>query len=322
MKLRPSNTITDFKTLRNNNFYYVDHTLFIRDIINNHSKINLFTYPQGFGKTLNLRTLQNFFTPDVDPELFNTLNITHYPEICSTYMGKLPTIYITLETVSGLTFQSAYNQLLVTLRNTICSYQIDLPSLNTTHNPQYTALKHALYTNPDNINIANTLTALINLLSTHYNQPVILLIDSLDVPLYESSTYGYYNEMHMFLQNMLHTVLKNNPNLYFALITSCLPLPQSLVSDLDNVSHITPDNLLFSQHFGFTEDELRDILSYYDIENTYDLIHTWYGGYYFDGIEMYHPRDIMDYISILLIDLKTSPENYLRNTEIDDIIIG
>ena len=322
MKLRPSNTITDFKTLRNNNFYYVDHTLFIRDIINNHSKINLFTYPQGFGKTINLRTLQNFFTPDTDPALFDTLNITHYPEICSTYMGKLPTIYITLETVSGLTFQSAYNQLLVTLRNTICNYQIDLPSLNTTHNPQYTALKHALYTNPDNINIIDVLTALINLLSARYNQPVILLIDSLDVPLYESSTYGYYNEMHMFLQNILHTVLKNNPNLYFALITSCLTLPQSLVSDLDDVSHITPDNPLFSQHFGFTEGELRDILSYYDIENTYDLIHTWYGGYYFDGIEMYHPRDIMDYISILLINLKTSPENYWRNTAIDDIIIG
>lgn len=322
MKLRPSNTITNFETLRNDNFYYVDHTLFIRDIINNHSKINLFTYPQGFGKTINLRTLQNFFTPDADPTLFNTLNITHYPELCSTYMGKFPTIYITLETVSGITFQSAYNQLLVTLHNTICSYQIDLPSLNTKHNPQYTALKHDLCTNPDNINIIDVLTTLINLLSARYNQPVILLIDSLDVPLYESLTYGYYNEMHMFLQNMLHVVLKNNPNLYFTLITSCLPLPQSLVSDLDDVSHITPDNVLFSQYFGFTEGELRDILSYYDIENTYDLIHTWYGGYYFDGIEMYHPRDIMDYISILLIDSKISPENYWRNTVIDDIIIG
>lgn len=321
MKLRPSNTITDFKTLRNNNFYYVDHTLFIRDIINNHSKINLFTYPQGFGKTLNLCMLQNFFTPDADPELFNTLNITHYPEICSTYMGKLPTIYITLETVSGLTFQSAYNQLLVTLRNTICSYQIDLPSLNTKHNPQYTALKHDLYTNPDEINIIDTLTTLINLLSARYNQPVILLIDSLDVPLYESLTYGYYNEMHIFLQNMLHAVLKNNPNLYFTLITSCLPLPQSLVSDLDDVSHITPDNALFSQYFGFTEGELRDILSYYDVENTYNLIHTWYGGYSFGNFKMYHSKDIMNYISILLGDINTSPKNYERNTAIDNIIM-
>ena len=320
--------IENFEEFFTEDFYYVDKTLFIKELLQNWGKVNLFTRPRRFGKSLNMSMLKYFFETGKDPKLFEGLKIMREKALCEKYMGKFPVISISLKSVDGRNFESASVALRTLIGNEAGRFDFLRNSANLSNDEKeaYAQLTEVgssqggVYTMTEKMAEAS-LQTLSQLLEKHYGQKVILLIDEYDVPLDKAFQGGYYDEMVSLIRNLLGNVLKTNDSLYFAVLTGCLRISkESIFTGLNNLNVMTISDPYFCDSFGFTEDDVTELLNYYGLDDFHDTVRDWYDGYQFGDTSVYCPWDVIKYAQILLKDKRAEPENYWANTSGNDLI--
>lgn len=311
-----------FEKLDRSEFYYIDKTGMIEELLQNRSEVNLFTRPRRFGKSLNMSMLKTFFEIGSNPALFDGLKISENKEICTKYMGQFPVISISLKSVEGLSFQAACGALKTVIGTEALRFSFleessalsdadkklyrQLIEIGTSENGLFVMTTEAL---------VSSLKILSSLLGRHYGRQVILLIDEYDVPLDKAFQYGYYDEMVSLLRNMFGNALKTNPNLFFAVLTGCLRISkESIFTGLNNLKVLTLTDVRFDEYFGFTDTEVKDMLEYYGLSEHYGEVKEWYDGYRFGNVEVYCPWDVINYCDLLKADPNALPQDYWSNT--------
>ncbi len=317
--------IDGFEKIRTNNFYYVDKTMFIAELLQNWGEVNLFTRPRRFGKTLNLSMLKCFFEIGGRKELFDGLKISQEKELIEEYMGQFPVISVSLKSVDGLSFEAASAALRNIVGKEASRFQFLRESVRLSENERerYEALirvDQGVFAMNDELLVDGLLT-LSQLLSKHYDRKIILLIDEYDVPLDKAFQAGYYDRMVSLIRNMLGNVLKTNDALFFAVLTGCLRISkESIFTGLNNLKVHTVSDSRYDEYFGFTDADVSDLLDFYDLSSYKDIMKDWYDGYLFGKINLYCPWDVINYCDTLLSDEDAEPENYWANTSGNDIV--
>ncbi|OUO27293.1 AAA family ATPase [Eubacterium sp. An3] len=317
--------IDGFEKIRTNNFYYVDKTMFIAELLQNWGEVNLFTRPRRFGKTLNLSMLKCFFEIGGRQELFDGLKISQEKELIEEYMGQFPVISVSLKSVDGLSFEAASAALRNIVGKEASRFQFLRESVRLSENERerYEALirvDQGVFAMNDELLVDGLLT-LSQLLSKHYDRKIILLIDEYDVPLDKAFQAGYYDRMVSLIRNMLGNVLKTNDALFFAVLTGCLRISkESIFTGLNNLKVHTVSDSRYDEYFGFTDADVSDLLDFYDLSSYKDIMKDWYDGYLFGKINVYCPWDVINYCDTLLSDEDAEPENYWANTSGNDIV--
>jgi len=320
--------IDSFEKLRTNDFYYVDKTGFIADLLRDWGEVNLFTRPRRFGKTLNMSMLKCFFEIGTDKSLFDGLKIAENKELCAEYQGQFPVIFISLKSVDGLTFESATAALRTLIGNEASRFQFlrDSDKLSDEEKTLYRQLvqtgtaQGGIYAMTDEA-LSASLKTLSQLLAKHYGRKVVILIDEYDVPLDKAFQGGYYDEMVSLIRNLFGNALKTNDSLQFAVLTGCLRISkESIFTGLNNLNVMTVSDPYFCDSFGFTDDDVKELLEYYGLGAYHDAMRDWYDGYQFGNVSIYCPWDVIKYAQILLRDPKAEPENYWANTSGNGII--
>lgn len=320
--------IDGFEKIRTNDFYYVDKTMFIAELLQNWGEVNLFTRPRRFGKSLNMSMLKSFFGIGSDKTLFEGLKITQEKALCKEYMGKFPVISISLKSVDGLSFEAASAALRTVIGNEAGRFRFLLESdmLDEEDKNAYRRLirvemeSEASYAMSDST-LTDSLKTLSRLLVRHYGRKVILLIDEYDVPLDKAFQAGYYEEMVSLIRNLFSNALKTNDDLQFSVLTGCLRISkESIFTGLNNLNVMTVSDPYFCDSFGFTDSEVKELLSYYGLENVHETVRDWYDGYQFGNASVYCPWDVIKYVQILLRDKEAEPENYWANTSENSIV--
>lgn len=314
--------IENFEEFQRENFYYADKTLFIKELLENWGKVNLFTRPRRFGKSLNMSMIKCFFEVGCERTLFNGLKIMREKELCEKYMGQFPVIFISLKGVDGLNYKAANAALCNIIGREALRFQFLQKSshLSEEEKDSYRRLikigsdSQAFFDMTDSI-LTDSLQILTQLLEKHYGQKVILLIDEYDVPLDKAFQQGYYNEMVSLLRNMLGNVLKTNDALYFAVLTGCLRISkESIFTGLNNLKVHTISDVRYDEYFGFTDADVEKMLKFYGMSSYMDIIKEWYDGYIFGNVNVYCPWDVINYCDELLANPQTRPQNYWANT--------
>ena len=321
--------IENFGEFFSEDFYYVDKTLFIKELLQNWGKVNLFTRPRRFGKSLNMSMLKYFFEIGTDPALFDGLRISQERELCEEYMGKFPVISISLKGVDGRSFESAS----VALRTVIgdearrFDYLKSSARLSEDDKEAYVQLtavgitEGGIYTMTEGM-AAASLKTLSQLLAKHHGQKVILLIDEYDVPLDKAFQGGYYDEMVNLIRNLLGNALKTNDSLYFAVLTGCLRISkESIFTGLNNLKVHTISDFRYDEYFGFTNADVDELLEFYGLSSCKGVIRDWYDGYRFGDTDVYCPWDVINYCDELLAAPAAPPKNYWANTSGNDLIL-
>ena len=320
--------IENFEEFSAENFYYVDKTMFIAELLQNWGKVNLFTRPRRFGKSLNMSMLKCFFEIGGDQTLFEGLKITEEKSLCEEYMGQFPVISISLKSIDGPDFEAASAALRTVIGDEAGRFRFlrESSSLDEEEKNAYVRLinvemkSDATYAMSDAA-LIDSLKTLSRLLAKHYHRKVILLIDEYDVPLDKAFQAGYYDEMVSLIRNMFGNALKTNDNLYFAVLTGCLRISkESIFTGLNNLNVMTVSDPYFCSSFGFTEEEVLEFLRYYGLEEFQNTVREWYDGYRFGDTSVYCPWDVIKYAQILLRDRDAEPENYWANTSGNDLV--
>ena len=312
--------IESFEEIRKEGFYYVDKTGVIGQLLEKWGKVNLFTRPRRFGKSLNMSMLKAFFEIGGDSALFEGLKISEKKELCEKYMGQFPVISISLKSVEGLSFEAAKKALKDILGVEAGRFYFLTKSSKLTAEEieSYKALLRVGETGDflmSDTAMEKALLRLSSLLCKHYGKQVILLIDEYDVPLDKAFQYGYYDEMVSLIRNMFGNALKTNPNLYFAVLTGCLRISkESIFTGLNNLKVLTLTDVRFDEYFGFTDSEVKDMLEYYGLSEHYGEVKEWYDGYRFGNVEVYCPWDVINYCDLLKADPNALPQDYWSNT--------
>ena len=316
----------NFVEIRRNNFYYVDKTRLIEQLVEKWSEVSLFTRPRRFGKTLNMSMLRAFFEVGAEANLFDGLYISHKKELCEQYMGKYPVISFTLKNIEGQSFgevKKSMKYLIGTIARQY-SFLLESEKLNVVEKEIYRAL---LFTNVDgtfqmsDVALEKSLYRLTELLEKHYHKKVIVLIDEYDVPLEKAFHRGYYDEMVILIRNLFGNVLKTNEHLKMAVLTGCLRIAkESIFTGLNNFKVYPITMRAFDESFGFTDEEVQKMLTYYGLEEDYEIVKAWYDGYRFGDVDVYCPWDVINYCSDRQYDPKLEPQNYWANTSSNDII--
>lgn len=317
--------IENFKEIRTEGFYYVDKTGLIRELLHNWGKVNLFTRPRRFGKSLNMSMLKHFFEIDCDRSLFDGLEISEETELCDAYMGKFPVISISLKGVSGSQFEAARAMMCSVIAREALRFQFLLESdkLSEFEKQQYVSLvqRDENGFSMTDADLMNSLLTLSVLLEKHFAHKVIVLIDEYDVPLDKAMQADYYEDMVNLLRNFLGEALKSNDSIYFAVLTGCLRVAkESIFTGLNNFNVLSITTAQFDEYFGFTDSEVRELLEYYDLYGTYDTVKKWYDGYRFGNVDVYCPWDVICYCNQLRTDPEAQPEAFWSNTSGNDII--
>lgn len=321
--------IESFEKLRTQDFYYVDKTVMIRDLIQRWGEVNLFSRPRRFGKSLNMSMLKAFFEIGGNRALFDGLKISEEKEICEEYMGKFPVISISLKDVEGSDYDVARTLLCSVIGNEALRFYELLkssPKLNEVERRQYEQLvctdheQRGSFAMSDSV-LMGSLKTLSSLLEKHYEKKVILLIDEYDVPLSKANEQGYYNEMVFLMRNLLQQVLKTNSSLYFAVLTGCLRVAkESIFTGLNNFKIYSITDVRFDEYFGFTDSEVKEMLAYYGQEAKVQTVREWYDGYHFGTLDVYCPWDVISYCDDLIDDKDAAPKNYWINTSGNDVV--
>ena len=317
--------IENFEEFSKENFYYVDKTMFITELLQNWGKVNLFTRPRRFGKTLNMSMLKSFFEIGTDKSLFDGLKIAENKELCAEYHGQFPVIFISLKSVDGLTFASAAAALRTVIGREASRFQFlrDSDKLSKEDRESYEALIHVdkgLYDMKDEL-LAGSLKNLSQLLAKHYGRQVVLLIDEYDVPLDKAFQAGYYDEMVSLIRNLFGNALKTNDNLQFAVLTGCLRISkESIFTGLNNLKVHTIADPRYEEYFGFTDEDVDEMLAFYGLTSHKQVMQDWYDGYTFGKVSVYCPWDVINYCDLLRADPEAEPENYWVNTSGNGII--
>ncbi len=312
--------IENFEEMQKQDFYYVDKTGLIVDLLAGWGKVNLFTRPRRFGKTLNMSMLKCFFEIGTDKSLFDGLAVSKEKALCETYMGKYPVVFVSLKGVDGLTFETAYRALCSIIRREALRLEFLLDSDKPTENEKK-SLNRILTGEYDDQDIRDSLQMLCTLLEKHYGQKPILLIDEYDVPLDKAYYHGYYPQMIDLIRAMFQAALKTNSSLFFAVLTGCLRVSkESIFTGLNNLKVCSISDVKFDEFFGFTDEEVRAMLSAYGLENHYEETREWYDGYRFGGQDVYCPWDVIYYCDDLLSNPRQKPRAYWMNTSSNDMV--
>ncbi len=317
--------IEDFREFISEDFYYVDKTGFIIDLLRGWGKVNLFTRPRRFGKSLNMSMLKAFFEIGNDPALFDGLKISREDSLCCQYMGKFPVISVSLKNIGGRTFDAACNALRDVIGKTAMAFPFLAESSRLTDMQKnlyhaLTEVKNGFFTMPEAA-LTASLQTLSMLLSRHYGQKAILLIDEYDVLLDQAFQGGYYNEMSGLIRRLFSSALKSNDSLYFAVLTGCLRVSkESIFTGLNNLKVLSVTDQRFDEYFGFTDSEVKELLAYYDLTEHYNSIREWYNGYLFGNASVYCPWDVLNYCDLLLTDPGAKPKDFWSNTSSNFIV--
>ena len=306
--------IENFEEMQKQDFYYVDKTGLIVDLLAGWGKVNLFTRPRRFGKTLNMSMLKCFFEIGTDKSLFDGLAVSKEKALCETYMGKYPVVFVSLKGVDGLTFETAYRALCSIIRREALRLEFLLDSDKLTENEKK-SLNRILTGEYDDQDIRDSLQMLCTLLEKHYGQKPILLIDEYDVPLDKAYYHGYYPQMIDLIRAMFQAALKTNSSLFFAVLTGCLRVSkESIFTGLNNLMVHSISDPSFDEYFGFTDEEVGKMLSGYGLEAHHQEAREWYDGYRFGGQDVYCPWDVINYVYALRVDPQAEPKAYWLNT--------
>ena len=312
--------IENFAEIRREDFYYIDKTGLIRDLLRDWGKVNLFTRPRRFGKTLNMSMLKCFFEIGTDASLFDGLAIAREKDLCEEYLGKYPVISLTLKGVDGLNFEAAYNALRSALRGEVVRLRFLLESA-AVNEADKQPLERFLHEQDTREDVLDSLKTLCALLYQHHGQKVILLIDEYDVPLDKAFLHGYYPEMASLLRGLLGNALKTNDFLQFAVLTGCLRVSkESIFTGLNNLEVNSILDARYDEHFGFTDAEVRKLLADYGLSSHYAETRDWYDGYRFGEVEIYCPWDVINYAKKLLAEPNAHPQDYWINTSGNDMV--
>lgn len=317
---KPPIGIENFEELRTENFYYVDKTGLIIELLRNWGKVNLFTRPRRFGKSLNMSMLKNFFSLGSDRELFNGLKISRERTLCEEYMGKFPVIFISLKGINAGTYETAREMAIRVINEEADRLQYLLESDRLTKNDKE-RFSELLKRDMNDAALFNGLKELSRLLWKHHNQEVIVLIDEYDVPLAKAFEHRYYEQMVILLRNMFEQLLKTNDSLKFAVLTGCMRISkESIFTGLNNLRVLSITDVEFDEYFGFTDSEVQDMLEYYGLQTQYQAMKEWYDGYQFGNVEVYCPWDVICHCGKLCADPDAQPQNYWSNTSSNDVV--
>ncbi len=321
--------IEAFDEICSEGFYYVDKTGLIRDFLDAWGKVNLFTRPRRFGKSLNMSMFKSFFEIGCNKALFDGLEVAKETELCNTYMGRFPVISITLKGINGADYPTARSLMCSVIGNEALRFYdllINSSRLNEIEKKQYKQLIKVDTNNtesfimPDSV-LMGSLKILSALLQKHYGERVIVLIDEYDVPLAKANEQNYYEKMIILMRNMLEQVLKTNDSLYFAILTGCLRVSkESIFTGLNNTNIFSVIDEDCDSYFGFTDYEVRELLEYYELNDKYDIMKAWYNGYRFGDSDVYCPWDVVSYVNKLRKNRTLPPQDYWSNTSGNDIV--
>ena len=312
--------IENFEKLRQEDFYYIDKTRLIEQLLTRWGEVNLFTRPRRFGKSLNMSMLQSFFEIGKDKTLFDGLRISDNQELCEKYQGKFPVVSVSLKGINGATYEEARRFLIKTINEEARRLSVlsDSAELDETDHELLTQLKKKEMTNDS---LVYSIRELTELLEKHYGSKVIILIDEYDVPLAKANENGYYNEMVLLIRNLFENALKTNNSLKFAVLTGCLRIAkESIFTGLNNFKVYSITDKSFDETFGFTDAEVRELLRYYGQEKYYETVKEWYDGYRFGNVDVYCPWDVINFCSDHLADPGLEPKNYWANTSGNSVI--
>ena len=317
--------IEDFKEIRRQGFYYIDKTKLIEQLLDNWGKVNLFTRPRRFGKTLNMSMLRCFFEIGADKTLFEDLYISQNEQFCEEYMGRFPVVFLTLKGVEGTTFEEARLSLaeLIAAEARRFKFLQESDSLDADDKEMYRELisLNKEQSPAASVKLRFSLKNLSELLYKHYGRKTIVLIDEYDVPLDKAFHDGYYREMVSLIRGLLGETLKTNDFLQFAVLTGCLRVSkESIFTGLNNFKILSITDVRFDEQFGFTEDEVKKLLLAYHLESHLPEMKEWYDGYHFGGADIYCPWDVINHVELLCKDSKAEPKCYWINSSGNSLV--
>ena len=310
--------IENFKEIRQLGFYYIDKTRLIEQLLQGWGKVTLFTRPRRFGKTLNMSMLKSFFEIGTDKSLFDGLYISGNKELCDEYMGKYPVIFLSLKGVDGLDFTTARRMLCAILKNEFDRHYY-LKTSDVLTDEDRTLFIKMLQGSYDNIE--DSIRMLSKLLFKHFGQKAVILIDEYDVPLDKAFQNGYYKEMVSLIRGLFGQALKTNEFLQFAVLTGCLRISkESIFTGLNNFKVMSITDSRFDEQFGFTDGDVRKLLSDYGMDSHFDEIKEWYDGYHFGRADVYCPWDVINHVDHLRDDSDAKPQTYWINSSGNSLV--
>ena len=317
--------LENFREIQKSGFYYVDKTKLIEQLLENWSKVNLFTRPRRFGKTLNMSMLRHFFEIGTDETLFEGLYISENQKLCEEYMGKYPVIFLSLKGIDGLSFEAAKYRLteLIGVEAERFAFLADSEKLMENERSKYRAIIHLVngkYSMDEDM-LVSSLQTLSQLLCRHYGQKAMILIDEYDVPLDKAFQHGYYKEMVSLIRGLFGQALKTNDDLQFAVLTGCLRVSkESIFTGLNNFKVYAADDVRYDEEFGFTNKEIKKLLANYNLQEHFGKVKEWYDGYRFGNADIYCPWDVINYVDDLVSDPNVQPKSYWINSSGNDLV--
>lgn len=315
--------IENFEEIRRNQYYYIDKTKLIEQLFDSLGKVSLFTRPRRFGKTLNMSMLKSFFEIGTDPSLFDELYISKNQNLCKQHLGQYPVIFLSLKGVEGLSFSEARRRCIQLIKREVERFYVlkDSQRLLDIDRKKYCQLLE-MKDQPEEVDIIiSSIKTLSDLLYKHYGKKAVILIDEYDVPLDKAFQYGYYREMVHFIRGLLGEVLKTNDSLAFAVLTGCLRVSkESIFTGLNNFKILSITDTRFDEQFGFTDTEVRTLLSDYQMEDRFAEVKEWYDGYHFGNADVYCPWDVVNFVDRAKDDREAKPEAYWINTSGNELV--
>lgn len=315
--------IEDFQEIRRLGFYYVDKTMLIEQLLAKWGKVNLFTRPRRFGKSLNMSMLRYFFDIETDKTLFDGLYISRNKQLCEEYMGKFPVIFLSLKGVDGLSFSEARFCLAELIESEARRFKFLMHSdkLDADDKAMYRDLLSLHGADVAAISLRFALKKLSELLYKHYGQKTLILIDEYDVPLDKAFQHGYYREMVALIRGLFGETLKTNEFIQFAVLTGCLRVSkESIFTGLNNFKVLSITDARFDEQFGFTDAEVQQLLHVYNLEEHLAETKEWYDGYRFGEVDVYCPWDVINHVDRLLGQPDAEPQAYWINTSGNELV--
>ena len=312
--------IENFEQIIKDDFYYVDKTGLISELLRNWGMVNLFTRPRRFGKSLNMSMLEHFFSVEGDKSIFDGLKISKDKKLCEEYMGKHPVISISLKGINAASYEAAFELTVKTIKGAVqkAGFLKMSDKLEEDEKKEYRAI---LDENISEATLFWSLKNLSELLEKHYETKVILLIDEYDVPLAKAFENGYYDKMVFLIRNLLEQTLKTNNSLKFAVMTGCMRISkESIFTGLNNLKVLSITDERFDEYFGFTDEDVKEMLRYYDREDHYEEMRNWYDGYRFGSTDVYCPWDVLNHCDKIKENAAAFPENYWVHTSSNEAV--
>ena len=314
--------ISDFEKIRKNQYYYIDKTGLINGLLQNEpAEVTLITRPRRFGKTLAMNMFASFL--DIrqnNRTLFEGLEVSEDEHLCELWMNQWPVIFFSFKNVDGLSFDSAYGQLVYDMGSLFEEHSYLLSSEKISNNEKE-IFRRIKERTAGEIETSRSLQFLSRIMNKHYGKTAVLLLDEYDVPLAKASSHNYYQQMLELMKTMMITSLKDNPALRFAVITGCLKISkESIFTGTNNFVSDTITGARLNEYFGFTQKDVDKLLKDADVFDKSDQIKLWYDGYHFGKTDVYCPWDVMNYIRDLQENPEAKPTGYWKNTSDNSII--